>query len=380
MPESEAPEQILIVDDNPANLDLLSQVLRGEGYRLRTALSGRMALDSVRFAAPDLILLDISMPEMDGFQVCGQLKRDDRLKGVPIIFISALDDVQDKVKAFQAGGADYVTKPFQAEEVLSRVAYQIQLRRLHRQLEERNRFLAEAYAGLQELDQLKASFAAMLVHDLRSPLTGFLALLDLYEEEGTLEPHLLGRSRQTLQDTLTMLNELMEVYRSDAGGVPLEPRPTTPLELFQRVQAAFGVAADRAGVRLDCHCPADLPPVMLDPARTERILANLVSNALKYTPAGGSIQLEACLAEGAGVDLGLHWLVMTLTDTGRGIPPEQLPYIFDPYRQVSRHDASIGFGLGLAIVQRLMAAHRGRISVQSQVGVGTTFTLLFPME
>lgn len=379
MSDQEIREQVLLVDDNPANLELLTQVLKGAGYRIRSALSGRLALDSTRVAQPDLILLDITMPEMDGFEVCRILKEDERLREIPVVFISALDDVLDKVKAFRVGGADYVTKPFQAEEVLARVEYQLQLRRLRLQLVERNRILAEAYAALQELDQLKASFTAMLVHDLRSPLTGISMVLDFYEQEGSIPPSHLAHCRSSIQGTVEMLNDLMELFRSEGGGISLDLCSTPPRCLLESVRSAFLLQAERQGIRLELADSEELPEIRVDPRQVDRILSNLVGNALKFTPPGGTVSLEASVAEGAGVDLGMRWLMISVTDTGRGIPPEQLPYVFDPYRQVSKGDANLGFGLGLAIVQRLMAAHQGRITLRSQLGVGTTFSLFFPL-
>ena len=380
MIDQEFQEQILLVDDNPANLDLLSQVLMVASYRIRTALSGRQALESARLAPPDLILLDISMPEMDGFEVCRMLKQEERLRDIPVVFISALDDVLDKVKAFQAGGADYVTKPFQAEEVLARVEYQVQLRRLRQQLEERNRVLAEAYAGLQELDQLKASFTSMLVHDLRSPLSGIQMVLDLVEEDGTIKPSHLAQCRQSIQGTICILNDLLELYRCEGSEIHLELAATAPWSLLEGAKGSFTLQAARQKISLECVCHENLPSIQVEAHKVERILANLIGNALKFTPAGGKIRLEASVVEGGGVDLGLRWVLITVTDTGRGIPPEKLPYIFDPYRQVSSGDAKRGFGLGLAIVQRLMTAHLGRVMVCSQVGVGTTFSLYFPLD
>jgi signal transduction histidine kinase len=176
-----------------------------------------------------------------------------------------------------------------------------------------------------------------------------------------------------------MLNDLMELFRSEGGGISLDLCSTPPRSLLESVRSTFLLQAERQGIRLELADPEDLPEISVDPRQVDRILSNLVGNALKFTPSGGTVSLEASVAEGAGVDLGMRWLMISVTDTGRGIPPEQLPYVFDPYRQVSRGDAHLGFGLGLAIVQRLMAAHKGRITLRSQVGVGTTFSLFFPL-
>lgn len=370
---------ILIVDDNPSNLELLAQILRGNSHRVRAATSGKRALESAKILPPDLILLDITMPEMDGFETCRRLKGDPELASTPILFISALDASMDKVKAFSLGGVDYICKPFQAEEVLARVDHQLRLLKLQRELMEQNRVLSEAHARLQELDQLKASFTAMLVHDLRSPLGGVVAMLDLFEEEGTFRPELVRRCRESIGSTVRMLNDLMELFRSEGGAIPLDLGPVVVRDLLESTLQAYGPAADQRGVHLELECPPTLPEIQVDRQQIERVLANLVGNSLKYTEAPGRIRLEASPVEGAGVDLGLRWVMVTVTDTGHGIPPEQLPYIFDPYRQVRRSDARRGFGLGLAIVQRLMAAHQGRVAVRSQVGVGSTFALYFPL-
>ena len=247
------------------------------------------------------------------------------------------------------------------------------------QLAESNQVLGEAVAGLQELEQLKASFTAMLVHDLRSPLTGIQGVLELYGRHGSIKPDLLQQALHHVDATVHMLNDLMELFRGDGRAIPLDARPTSPRQVLETACAQYAIQAEQRGVSIALAHAEDLPMVSLDPRKVDRILSNLLGNALKYTPKGGVIHLETRVVEGAGVDLGLRWVRIEITDTGQGIPAEVLPYIFDPYRQASHRDANMGFGLGLAIVQRLMAAHRGRITVNSQLGVGTTFSLFFPL-
>ena len=247
------------------------------------------------------------------------------------------------------------------------------------QLAESNRVLGEAVAGLQELEQLKASFTAMLVHDLRSPLTGIKGVLEQYERDGGIKPSLLQQALHHLDATVAMLNDLMELFRGEGRALPLDAKATAPRRVLEAACAQYAIQAEQRDVRIELVCPEDLPEVSLDGRKVDRILANLMGNAFKYTPRGGIIRLEARVVEGTGVDLGLRWVRIQVTDTGQGIPAEVLPYIFDPYRQASKRDANLGFGLGLAIVQRLMAAHRGRITVNSQLGVGSTFSLFFPL-
>jgi two-component system sensor histidine kinase/response regulator len=284
------------------------------------------------------------------------------------------------VKAFQAGGADYVVKPFQMDEVAVRIAHQLQLVRLQRELAERNHWLEEANLKLQELDRLKAGFTAMLVHDLRSPLTVLGAALDTYDEAGRIPDRLRAQAGQAYDKLATLLTEVLEVFRSEGAGLQLNLGDVDPADLAQRTFTAVEVPARQRGVQLSFEISTALPRLQADGAKLERALVNLLTNAIKFTESEGRVTLRLAVAEGHGVEEGLRFLTFTVQDTGRGIPADQLPYLFDPYRQAVRADADLGFGLGLAIVQRIVAAHQGRLTVQSQVGVGSEFTVALPLE
>lgn len=368
---------VLIVDDNPANLDLLSSILRAKDYRVRAVPSGRMALDTARKHAPELILLDITMPGMDGFETCKTLKADPQLASIPIIFISALDDTTDKLKAFEVGGRDYVTKPFQAEEVLARVEHHIGLARLQKELVRQNENLIDANLKLKEMSVMKGNFTAMLVHDIRNPLTLIGLVLDEARLDGGTSPT-LDQAAHAMDNIQHLLKEMLEIYRSEQGETPLAFEDFHPYPWLEQIAAAHRLQAEAAGLHFQFQVPDTMPELKGDAGKLDRALTNLLGNALKYTPRGGAIRLEAALEYGSGVDAGLRWLRIAITDTGRGIPPEQLPLIFDPFRQTQAADAEQGVGLGLAIVQRIIAAHKGRIHVNSQVGVGSTFIVQLP--
>ena len=188
------PPAILMVDDTPANLELLSGMLKGRGYKVRAAVSGKLALQAARNDPPELILLDINMPEMNGYEVCAELKSDERLKDIPVIFLSALTETIDKVKAFGTGGVDYITKPFQFEEVEARVETHLELRRQKSQL-------LENYNELRELKNLRDNLVNLLIHDLRPPLTSICEQLELIKEkEGTaLSSDSAGRLIETVK-------------------------------------------------------------------------------------------------------------------------------------------------------------------------------------
>lgn len=372
------PGDVLIVDDNPDNLDLLGRILRKHGFRVRAAPSGRMALEAARRAVPELVLLDISMPGMDGYETCTAMMRDPQLAAVPVIFISALDDALDKVKAFEVGGRDYVTKPFNSEEVLARAAHHVLMGRLSAELKTQNENLYDANLKLKEMATLKANFTAMLVHDIRSPLSVVSLALDAWGGGPELRETVLPQAQKSLRRVETLLSEMLEVYRTESGELPVEFGPIAPAPFLEALVDAHRLPAAAADLRFHVAIAPDLPELLGDPDKLERAFANLLGNALKYTPKGGALSLEASVDHGSGVEAGLRWLKVCITDTGRGIPAEQLPYIFDPFRQTEARDASGGVGLGLAIVQRIIAAHRGRIHVSSQVGFGTSFAVLLP--
>ncbi|HJU84186.1 MAG TPA: hybrid sensor histidine kinase/response regulator [Holophagaceae bacterium] len=374
---------VLIVDDNPMNLDLLGQLLRDHGYKVRAVPSGAMALEAVKAAPPELVLMDVTMPGMDGYEACRRIKADPDSEAIPVLFLSAMDDPLDKVRAFEAGGADYVTKPFQPEEVMARVTHHLQLSRTQSYLETQNRLLLEANAKLQELDHMKAQFTAMLVHDIRNPV-GLMALaLSLHRETGRIPPEVLDSAEKAIQKTADLLDALLELFRSDTKGVSLQAVPLPATDLLAGLAEAHRPLAERARIRFQTAWADPLPELSGDPEKLDRIFSNLLGNALKFTPEGGVIRLSAEVVEGQGVEQGLRWLRVGVEDSGPGIPAEDLPFIFDPFHQAQGQAPGSGrghgVGLGLAIVNRFVAAHRGRIEVQSQVGVGTAIQVLLPL-
>lgn len=372
------PADVLLVDDNPTNLDVLARVLRSQNHRVRTVTSGALALEAMRRQPPEVVLLDVAMPDMDGYQTCALIRDDPKLASIPVLFISAMDGPLDKVKAFESGGRDYVTKPFAAEEVLARVEHHVNLGRLQKHMEQQNQSLLDANLKLKEIHVLKANFTAMLVHDLRSPLTSVGLTLELLRSGQTPRPGMIDQAVDSFQRVQGLLDEMLDLHRSEHGQMPLRSDAIDPVSWLQGFADQFSVRAQAEGVLFQTYWPDALAPIKGDRSKLDRVLHNLLSNAIKFTPRGGAVKLEAALEFGAGVEAGLRFLRIAVIDTGRGIPAEQLPFIFDPFRQSEPGDAHRGFGLGLAIVQRLVAAHHGQIRAQSQLGFGSNFTVLLP--
>jgi signal transduction histidine kinase len=370
---------VLIVDDQPANLEVLSKLLSDSGYRVRAVTSGARALEAAALLPPDCLLLDIAMPEMDGFETCLRLRETPGLEAVPVIFVTAFDDHERKLKAFVAGGRDYVTKPFQAEEVLARVKAQVQLCRMDRELREQNARLVQANAQLEQVNTMRARLSAMLIHDLKSPLTVIGAAL-AEEDDAAPDAELLESARMSYDKMLRLVQELLELFRTEQVGNQIQRKPLELDQMVENGMAGIRHVARRRGIALTLRQLSSVPPLQGDPEKLDRVLSNLLENALKYTPEGGKVTITIGTEHGSGVEEGVTFALLSVTDNGPGIPAEDLPYIFDPYRQRSGQSSERGsVGLGLSIVRRLVAAHGGRIRVHSRVGVGSEFRVLLPL-
>ncbi|OUC15930.1 MAG: hybrid sensor histidine kinase/response regulator [Alkalinema sp. CACIAM 70d] len=351
---------ILVVDDTPANLHLLAKVLTDHGYTVRLAPSGPLALRSINVCLPDLILLDIMMPEMDGYSVCRSLKDNEKTQNIPIIFLSALDEALDKVKAFKVGAEDYITKPFQEAEVLARVEHQLKLQCLQKQLIERNLALEQSN---RELEQ----FAYIVSHDLQQPLqsvTGFIKLVKMQYQE-TLDDTVLeyldrvaaagGRMQQLIHDLL--------IY-AKVGREALDWTAIDCNLLLEIVIENLRVTIDEKNAAILYQ---DLPTLQGNETQLIQLFQNLISNALKFVPPNVLPQVKISAEK-----RGNAWL-FSIHDNGIGIKPENREQIFEAFRRLYNSKTYPGTGIGLATCKKIVENHGGRIWVDSQFGIGTTF-------
>ena len=368
-----AVPNILIVDDTPENLQLLSGMLKGRGYKARPVPSGEMALQAARSDPPDLILLDINMPEMSGYDVCERLKADPVLGPIPVIFISALNETIDKVKAFSLGGVDYITKPFQFEEVHARVETHIKLRQLQKELERQNQQLKENYDRLRKLETLRDNLVHLLIHDLRSPLAMMTGYVDLIKVKvaAKLSPtevgyiDIVGKHTAKLLD---MVTTLLDVSRMEAGEMPLNRQVCDLVALARETVDSFGILGGER--RLGVESESGTVMIHADKELLQRVIANLIGNAVKFTPDGGRITVAISRKDAM--------VRMTVTDTGHGIPPEYHARIFEKFGQVDRQARRYSSGLGLTFCKLVVETHGGTIGVESEVGKGTAFWFTLP--
>jgi two-component system, sensor histidine kinase ChiS len=246
-----------------------------------------------------------------------------------------------------------------------------------------NEELQEANLKLKELDQIKAGFTAMLVHDLKSPLAAVKATLSLLEmtEDGVQDPDLLNLvegSQRNVEQVMNLINEMLDVFRSEMNDIQLDRNPAQPERLLGGCVQSAALVAGAKNLRLTADLEPNLPLVDVDFGKMERVFTNLLSNAVKFTPEGGEITVCARSVVGTGVESGMKMLMVSVTDTGDGVAAEDLPYIFEPYHQAKSFKSGLGVGLGLAIVRRIVAAHGGNVSVRSQIGVGSCFSVTLP--
>ncbi|MCF8130740.1 MAG: response regulator, partial [Deltaproteobacteria bacterium] len=365
------PEKILIVDDVPANIRILGQLLRAR-YDIRVATGGEKALAIAGSEnPPDLVLLDIMMPGMDGYEVCRRLKNNPRSSHVPVIFITAKEAEEDETKGLETGAVDYIVKPFTPSIVMARVKTHLELKRQRDGLAARGR-------DLTELNQMKGKLLAVCSHDLRSPLNGILGFADLLLEKEYLEAEDkegLTHIKTSGNLLLALVNDILDLSKARSEQVELELEPLSLSEVIRNSISSLKHIAVRKGqeLHLEDHCPQ--AQILGNASGLGRVFNNLLSNAIKFTPEKGTIRVA--------IEPGPEGKVLAkVIDTGIGIKAEKIPYLFDPFTRTSQSGTGgeQGTGLGMSIVKEILEKHGVPIEVKSEAGKGTSFSLTFVLS
>ncbi|MGH7232381.1 MAG: hybrid sensor histidine kinase/response regulator [Nitrospiraceae bacterium] len=382
---NDGTKPVLIVADDNADMRAYLQRLLSETYQVVSAKDGADALEKTRHIHPDLILADIMMPRMSGYDLLKAVRCDEHLRSVPIIFLTAKAGPDARVESFEAGADDYISKPFHEDELLARVKNQIRIRRQEKEIEARtieleqiNRQLEGLNAKLNEVNQRKSEFVSIVSHDLRGPMTAIQGYVDnmldgltggLSEKQG----HYLNRIKANVERVTRMVDELLDLARIEAGHIDIRLQSVVLGDLINTLIEGFESIARDKQLTLASYVDAGLPPAQCDPDKVSQILTNLIQNAIKFTQRGGEIRVALEARDGA--------LRVCVADTGAGIPSSDIDKVFEKfYRGRSDHSEARGLGLGLAIVKHLVELQQGTIWVDSQPGQGSRFFFTLPAQ
>ena len=375
---------ILVVDDTPQTLQLLVGILSGANYTVRPADSGALALASALASPPELVLLDVNMPEMSGVEVCRQLKQNPATQAIPVVFLSGLTDLDDRVQGFQLGAVDFVAKPFQRDELLARVSTHLQLARLQKDLisevAKQTRDLQGAYQELAKASRLKDEFLSTMSHELRTPLTAVIGMAQilhagaygpLNREQAEAIEVVEGSGRKLLQ----MINDILDYIQVDAGKVELQLAECPIVELVNAVLENVRSKAAEKHIELSCRFYQQESLLWLDVRHMRRVLLILLDNAVKFTSSGGNVGI---IVRNSIVQ---HRIEFEVWDGGPGIAEADLPKLFKPFLQLDGglNRSHEGSGLGLALAGKLARLLGGEIRVTSQLNAGSRFIVSLPL-
>ena len=368
MSSPQSPGLVLVVDDEVRNRALLEELLTMRGFAVETAEDGETALARTRERPPDVVLLDVMMPRMNGFDVCRRLKGDAATAAIPVLLVTSLDAREDRLAGIGAGANDFLTKPIDTADLLLRVRNAVLTKRLYdREAEQRRQ--------LEALEAARDTLTHMIVHDIRSPLTGlhaYLGLLDRAAAEGALGDVLeFARDAHALTARIgELVSQVLDVSRLESGHMPLLLAQADLLALLRPAVAELGPPPD--GVEVAYDVPDRPVKVRCDRDLMARVVTNLVGNAYKFTPKGGCVRL--------GVTTGDSRVRLEIDDTGPGVPRELRDRIFEKFGQgeLGRAATRRSSGLGLTFCKLAVEAHGGAIGVDDAPGSGARFWIDLP--
>lgn len=362
--------RILVVDDDRLNRRLLAAILNPEGCEVVEADSGERALELYAVAPPDLVLLDVMLPGMNGFEACRELRRRYGDSAAPVIFITARAESDDVVEGLAAGGVDYLPKPIRAKEALARICTHLQIRHL----------LAEQQILVGELSTANAAknrLLGMAAHDLRNPLASIRGLAEFLRDGvvGPLTPgqlDLVETIHTASKQMLELVNELLDVATIEAGELKISLEMTDLTELVEKAVYLANIEASAKQTKIEMVPHDRPPPHLLDPNKIRQVVDNLLSNAIKFSPPGSTVSVEVEAIPGS--------IVLAVRDQGPGIPEAEHHKLFKDFGRTSTRPTGgeKSTGLGLAICRKIVDAHHGTITAENLPGRGCVFRVTIP--
>jgi signal transduction histidine kinase len=381
--------QILIVDDVPENLQVLGSMLQRKGYDVNVASSGMDALALIAKQKPDLILLDVAMPQMDGFQVCEKLKSEDDTRDIPIMFLTAHSDKERIVRGFQVGGVDYITKPFHAAELLARV-------RTHLELKTSKELVLRRNDELQVLNDDKNELFGIVAHDLKNPLNGIKGIAEVLLKDVTLTGEQIREFYENIfessQKMFALIENLLNVNAIERGAIQMTIQPTAVAGMVAHLVNQYRSRAEAKNITL--HLSNDeLAVAECDELSLVQILDNLISNAVKYSPLGKNVYVRVTRSSSeTGADSqaannqttteARSFIRFEVQDEGPGLTDDDKSKLFGKFAKLSAQPTGKehSTGLGLSIVKKLVESMNGRVWCESEAGKGATFIVELPQS
>ncbi|WP_059025467.1 hybrid sensor histidine kinase/response regulator [Gabonibacter massiliensis] len=365
--------KILIVDDVQSNVLLLKALLGREGFNIVFAMNGAEALEVVKKERPDLLLLDVMMPDMDGFEVAGRLKVEPEYAEIPIIFLTALNDSASVVKGFQLGASDFISKPFRREELLIRVQHQLLL-------VESRRIILRQTEELRKTIEGRDKLYSVIAHDLRSPMASMKMLCNMIMM--TIEPNslpsdvfeMLEMTNKTAEEVFSLLDNLLKWTKSQLGKLSLLPQEVDIVGLAQGVVEVFSPIAESKGIRLKLLNDREAINVCVDIEMIKSVVRNLISNAIKFSNKDTEIRVSLNV-EGEEV-------IITVSDNGCGIKEEDQPKLLNAATHFTTFgtNSEEGSGLGLLLCKDFVTKNKGRLWFESEYGQGSSFSFSLPLK
>ncbi len=370
---------VLVVDDNPTNLSVLVNLLRDVGLRVLVATDGESAIEQTEYVKPDLILLDVMMPGIDGFETCQRLKTNPETVKIPIIFMTALSETVDKVRGLSLGAVDYVTKPFEHEEVLVRIRTHLTIAKQRQTIELHNLELQAEINDRKRAEDALTIFLHAVSHDLRNPVTGLIMVLDNlaktannpdFDTNILLPRSTLERMRQSSDRQLALINSLLESHVNNVHGIVINPQPVVIGEIIQSAIDDLQPLLEKEETEVNLQVPSDLPFALADATHICRVFQNLIANAIKHNPPNLKLTISAQLNSE-------NMMLCTVADNGVGLTSAQSEHLFELYTQGNNQNKlnrrSLSLGLGLYICRQIVQAHGGAIGVTGEPNIGSRF-------
>jgi len=355
-------KKVIVIDDNTVSLVLIAKILNNAGYKAIVTDDAATALEKIRQEKPAMIILDIEMPEINGFELCRKIKTQDDLKEIPIIFLTANQETDTMVEGFQSGGVDFITKPFRKEELYVRVRNHIEL--------------AESRKTIVEMNKSRDKLYSIIAHDIRSPLAGILQTIDAIDQ-GFFDPsselfrEIIRDLKNRTNETNTLLNSLLQWTRMQDKSVALNPKMTNIYEVIKSCISLLELNAREKQITIDLKLKKNYE-AFCDEVSIHTVFRNLINNAIKFTPEKGKVTING--------KSGLRYMEVMIEDTGVGMSNDVINKILiedEHYTSFGTHNEK-GTGLGLMIVKNFVQRNKGILKIESLVGMGSKFTIGLP--